>query len=83
MTSLVDGPTGREENRAESGQTSETAKTLEGQKDAFKKALNPTFDLYRCVILHRVPPSSHHLVGGPSHVLDVTPLYLFRCLTSH
>ena len=80
MASLVDGRTGREEQKANSGQTSDSAWALEGDTTAFKKALNPTFDLYRYFALHRVPLSCHQLVLGLSHVLDVSFIYPFRGL---
>ena len=53
-------------------QTSEFAWALEGDTTAFKKALNPTFDLYRCVTLHHVSLDCHQMVRGLSHVLDVS-----------
>ena len=80
MASLVDGTTAREEQKASSGQTSDSAWALEGDTTAFKKALNPTFDLYRYLALHREPSGCHQLLLALSHVLDVSFIYPFRGL---
>ena len=80
MASLVDGTTAREEQKASSGQTSDSAWALEGDTTAFKKALNPTFDLYRYLALHREPYGCHQLLLALSHVLDVSFIYPFRGL---
>lgn len=78
MAPLVDGTPGREEHRADTEQTSEFAWALEGDTTAFKKALNPTFDLYRCATLHHAALDCHQVVRGLSHVLDVSLNHVSR-----
>lgn len=71
MASLTEGKNAQEENRAGGVQTSDSVWAAEGGTSAFKKALNPTFDTYRYVAVHRMSVIRHQPLHDLSRTLDV------------
>lgn len=76
MASLTEGTDAQKEDRAGGVQTSDSIWTAEGDTSAFKKSLNPTFDPYRFVAMHRMSFIRHQPLYDLSRTLDVIS-YLF------
>ena len=76
MAPSTEGRDAQKEDRAGGVQTAASIWTAEGDTSAFKKALNPTFDPYRFVAMHRMSLIRLQPFYDFSRTLDVIN-YLF------